>query len=275
MARQLKVETIEAHPQVEDCPNCSAQLRGRYCHECGQKKITHHDLSVKHFFGHLAHEITHLDSNKILKTVVALLFQPGRLTEEYLAGRRGQYINPIRVYLTVSALYFFFGWGTLLNAGGFQPETQRWFIALAQQKGVDPRALADKVRQKAEKSSAVLRFSSVLVSGLFLTALYRRRGKYYIENLTFSLHYYSFDFSLRCLIALLLVGFSAVGWPLTTPVRAAFYLVLFCYLFYALRRVYRESRLKTLVKSAVLFTAEVALFFVVIGIAFVLAFSTI
>ena len=73
---------------------------------------------------------------------------------------------------------------------------------------------------------------------------------------------------------MILVGLGAVGWQLTTPIRAVFYLGLFIYLFYALRRVYRESRLKTLVKAAVLFAAEIALFFAVVGIAFVLAFST-
>ena len=141
---------------------------------------------MKHFFSHLAHEFTHLDSNKILKTIFALLFKPGLLPREYLAGRKGLYINPIRVYLTVSALYFLFAWGALVQMGGGgmeKVESQRWFVAMAQQRGVEPHALAEKVYQKAEKYSGFLRFASVLASGLFLMALYRRKKKYYVEHL--------------------------------------------------------------------------------------------
>ena len=77
-------------PQTERCLNCGAELSGEYCNQCGQKKVHRHDFSLKHFFGHLLHEITHLDSNKILKTLYALVFRPGLLTAEYLAGPEGQ-----------------------------------------------------------------------------------------------------------------------------------------------------------------------------------------
>ena len=105
-------------PVDDHCPNCGAALTGNYCHNCGQKKMHREEFSVKHFFGHLVHEFTHLDSNKILKTLSGLVFKPGLLTSEYLAGRKGSYINPIRIYLTFSALYFLFAWGVLSDIRG-------------------------------------------------------------------------------------------------------------------------------------------------------------
>ncbi len=51
-------------------------------------------------------------------------------------------------------------------------------IAIAEKKGVDAKALAEKLYQKAEKISAALRFMSVLVSGLFLTLLYYGLKRY-------------------------------------------------------------------------------------------------
>jgi hypothetical protein len=56
---------------------------------------------------------------------------------------------------------------------------------MAQKTGVEPQALAEKIQQKAEKYSAALRFVSVLVSGLFLTLLYFRMRRYYVEHLVF------------------------------------------------------------------------------------------
>jgi hypothetical protein len=263
--------------QQRRCLNCGAELAGEYCHACGQKKAHRHDLGVRHFFGHLLHELTHLDSNKIARTLLALLFKPGLLTEEYLAGRKGRHINPIRVYLTISALFFLVGWGPLVDSGGSGrtagPGSPSPYASMAQRKGVDPQYLAEKIAQKREKLAAVLRFASVLVSGLFLTALFYRTGRYYVEHLIFSLHFYSFDFILRLALALLYLGYNAAGLDLHLPTRVAFYLVLFAYLYFALRRVYGQSRALTLAKALVLLVCEVALFAAIVVAAAVAALA--
>jgi hypothetical protein len=266
----------ESLPQPILCANCGAEMAGDYCHRCGQKKVDRHDFSVKHFFGHLIHEVTHLDGNKIIKTLVALLFRPGLLTAEYLAGRKGTYLNPIRIYLTFSALYFLFAWGTLANirAGGVErtarsPAT----IAMARKKGMEPRALADKVYQKTEKYSAVVRFVSVLISGLFLSLLYLGTKRYYVEHLIFSLHYYSFDFFCKTIFALLFIVSRTLGHQFPVMVLNLFYPVAFVYLVLALRRVYRQGWPITVTKSLVLFVCETLLFIGVNIAGFVIAFS--
>ncbi len=270
-------ETVEAsenapHPEP-NCLNCGAPLVGEYCHECGQRKMHHHEFALKHFSGHVVHEFTHLDSNKILNTLSALLFKPGLLTAEYLAGRKGRHINPIRIYLTFSAIYFLFAWGTLADArGGMRAmETNPRVARIAQQKGLEPKAYAEKVAQKAEKYSAVLRFASVLVSGLFLMLLYRRMSRYYVEHMIFSLHYYSFDFLCKSFFALLFIIASAAGYKLSVQVLNLFYPAAFVYLLVALGRVYRQGWLATSLKSVALFACETLLFIVVNIIGFGLA----
>ncbi|HEX8747571.1 MAG TPA: DUF3667 domain-containing protein [Pyrinomonadaceae bacterium] len=271
-----QVETIEAPiatAQVEQCLNCGANLNGEYCHRCGQKRNHRHEFSVKHFFGHLLHEITHLDSNKILKTLRDLIIRPGLLAAEYLAGRKGRYINPIRVYLTFSALYFLFAWGALLDFRGVPRESFRpaRVVAIAKKKGVEPQVVVDKIFQKAEKYSAVLRFASVLVSGLFLSVLYYGMKRYYMEHLIFSLYYYSFDFLCKTLFAVVILVSSSAGIKLSVHMLDLFYPVAFIYLLFALRRVYRESWGRTLLKSVVLFVCEVLLFMAVNMIGFIAA----
>jgi len=272
------IDAVEAMPRSEPCPNCGADLNDEYCQRCGQKRIHRHEFAVKHFFGHVVlHEFTHLDSNKILKTLRDLILKPGLLTAEYLAGRKGRHVNPIRIYLTFSALYFLFAWGALLDfrAGNVRNASgQPRMVAAAQRKGVEPQAFVEKVYQKAEKYSAALRFASVLVSGLFLTFLFYGARRYYVEHLIFSLHFYSFDFFCKSLFALLIVASGAAGFKPPTLALDLFYPVALVYLVFAVRRVYQESWPKTVLKSVVLFVCETVLFFAVNILGFVVAFST-
>jgi hypothetical protein len=278
MEASLSDEPLTTSTREELCANCGADLVGNYCHRCGQKKIHRHEFSLKHFIGHLIHEVTHFDSNKILKTFFALLFKPGLLTSEYLAGKKGRYINPIRLYLTFSALYFLFAWGALADVRGNSAQrtaSNPATIAMAQAKGMDPKALAEKVQQKAEKYAAGLRFASVLISGVFLSVLYFSMKRYYVEHLIFSLNFYSFDFFFKSVFALLFILFAAIGLKLPTIVLNFFYPIALLYLVFALRRVYRESWPNTVVKAVVLFALETLLFIAVNIAGFVTAFATV
>jgi len=47
----------------------------------------------------------HFDS-KFFRTLVPLLFKPGQLTLEYMKGKRKSYVEPFRLFLVVSVIYF-------------------------------------------------------------------------------------------------------------------------------------------------------------------------
>jgi Protein of unknown function (DUF3667) len=270
-------ETTQTDLPAESCPNCGAELSGKFCAACGQKRIDRRDLSVRKFFGHVLTELTHLQSNKLLKTFGALLFRPGLLTAEYLAGKKGFHIGPVRLYLTFSALYFLFAWGVLADArGGSIARTSRnpGVVAMARRRNVEPLNFAERIHQKTEKIAGVLRFASVLVSGGFLALLYFRLRKYYVEHLIFSLHYYSFDFFCKTVFALLFVATAALGKRLPIMVLNFFYPVAFFYLLFAVRRVYGQSWPWTLLKALILFVCETALFIAVNIAGFFAAFAS-
>jgi hypothetical protein len=68
-----------------------------FCSICGQKKILK-TLSFKELTSDLFSNIFSLDS-KFFRTFGRLIFRPGNLTKEYVAGRRQLYYTPIRLFL--------------------------------------------------------------------------------------------------------------------------------------------------------------------------------
>lgn len=86
------------------CLNCGAHVEDRFCSHCGQENTDPRE-SLGHLIGHFLSDITHYDS-KFFTSLRDLLFKPGFLTLEYNAGRRNSYLNPIRMYIFVSAIFF-------------------------------------------------------------------------------------------------------------------------------------------------------------------------
>lgn len=87
------------------CENCGTALQGRFCHACGQPAEPP-TTSARAFVRQAAADITNLDS-RILRTLGLLLGRPGRLTREYLEGRRIRYSKPLQLYLGAAAAFFF------------------------------------------------------------------------------------------------------------------------------------------------------------------------
>lgn len=86
------------------CLNCGTIVGERYCTHCGQEN-TEPKESIGHLIGHFFADITHFDS-QIFTTLKDLILRPGFLTREYVAGRRVRYLNPIRMYIFISAIFF-------------------------------------------------------------------------------------------------------------------------------------------------------------------------
>lgn len=78
----------------------------RYCTRCGQENTVPHE-SFGHLFNHFFADVIHYDS-KTLLTLKYLLLRPGFLTKEYTAGKRVRYVNPIKLYIFTSFVFYFF-----------------------------------------------------------------------------------------------------------------------------------------------------------------------
>lgn len=97
--------TVPASPgTAESCLNCGAPLRGQYCSICGQRARTRL-ISVWELVRDAVGDLFELDS-RLWRTLVPLLVRPGRLTREYLMGRRVRFMPPFRTYLVLSLVFF-------------------------------------------------------------------------------------------------------------------------------------------------------------------------
>jgi len=86
------------------CLNCGTELRGPFCHYCGQP-----DKNFMRMFPVLVKDLItdllDLDS-RFFRTLKPLLFQPGKLTRDYLGGQRFRYTPPLRLYIFSSMAFF-------------------------------------------------------------------------------------------------------------------------------------------------------------------------
>lgn len=87
-----------------NCLNCGSHVEEHYCSRCGQP-----NLELKeNFWQFISHSIAHYFhfDNKFFQTLAPLLTKPGKVTLDYLAGKRARYINPVSMYIFVSIVYF-------------------------------------------------------------------------------------------------------------------------------------------------------------------------
>ncbi|WP_158233336.1 DUF3667 domain-containing protein [Reichenbachiella sp. 5M10] len=94
------------HPATH-CLNCQLQfdIETNYCPRCGQEN-NHNQLSFWTIATDFLHNYFSLDS-QFGNSIHPFLLRPGALTNYYTEGKRAAFINPIRLYLIVSLLFFF------------------------------------------------------------------------------------------------------------------------------------------------------------------------
>jgi hypothetical protein len=280
------------------CANCGARLVGPYCAECGQH--AHESArSVGTLFHDAWHVMTHVDG-RFWQTLRRLAFDPGPLTNEYFRERRARYIPPFRLYLVLSLV--FFGLASLTSAfdtdagrfegvttgapataeqpaaGPARPDTgagcaslvfePKWLEAPARR--ACERAARDGGRTLAKAFVAnvpKMMFVFLPLMAAVMLLLYWRPRRYYVEHLVFYLHVHAALFlALALTMAVGAATRAATGHDVVGGLGSfAAFLYAGWYVWRAMRVHYRNGRLLTLAKFAVI------LFFYVVFLAITLA----
>lgn len=88
----------------KDCLNCGHHVEETYCPHCGQENIELKE-DAWHMITHAIADYFHFE-HKFFGTIKPLLFKPGKLTVEYVAGKRASFLHPIKLYIFISIVFF-------------------------------------------------------------------------------------------------------------------------------------------------------------------------
>jgi len=99
----------DAGAALAPCRNCGAVPVAQtppphYCAQCGQERTLHPPTLAEFLHEFVGHYVAL--EGPIWRSLGLLLGRPGRLTREYLEGRRRRYVLPLRLYLSASFLFF-------------------------------------------------------------------------------------------------------------------------------------------------------------------------
>lgn len=222
----------------EGCLNCGAVLAGEFCHRCGQKSEPR-VLPVRQMAAGLADDLLSLDS-RIVRTLRGLLFRPGSLTTEYLAGRRVGYVPPFRLYLMVSAV-------NLALSAWLRSNSFFFFSATPGAGSARVIALLPRVM-----------FILLPAFAAILAVVYR--GRMFAEHFVFALHFHSAAFLAATAHVLLVSPAVGIPRPLVPAARfldALLQIAVFAHLYLSLREVYGRSRLATAASMAAVLAAYI------------------
>ncbi len=259
---------------AELCLNCGEPLLGAFCSACGQRAVPPRP-TFRELLGEAFAEFSGWDG-KLAATLRLLITRPGRLTIDFLEGRRARYITPLRLYLSVSLVYFLLSAaapagvaaGSLARAtkGKSQPIAVNLDSRLTDQLSPEnreailesiataPAPLRPALRRLADDPVGFqndftglmpkLMFALLPVFALIIGLFYRGRG--FVEHLYFTIHLQTFLF-----IALGLSVAARFTHRLAFSVIASIVTLIWAplYAHFALRRVYGGENGNTVLKE--------------------------
>jgi len=244
-----------------NCLSCGESLVGKYCHACGEKTVSDKDFTLKKIIGDGINIFTNLDS-KFFQSFFSILFKPGKLTVEYLNGRRKPYMKPFQIFLISTILFFLF----IPDFDIFLVPSQ-WFFSEVSEFGIN---IMDLVRMKMEEKSMTKEqiamlydsevksysklFMVVLLPLLALSTFFLKKKSMpeYGKHFILATHNFSFVI-LWFLIIFYVVSYSPIRPPKWLGIFAMFGGVVF-YLAFSFRKVWNEKLWKAGLRSLLIFT---------------------
>lgn len=107
-----EIEGMHVNLPYRNCLNCGAELKGMYCHACGQE-VTDKTPTVSGFIVEYINNAYNWDS-RFFRTLWILIRRPGYLTNEFLAGKFISQEHPLKLnmfllFVFVTLFLFFAG----------------------------------------------------------------------------------------------------------------------------------------------------------------------
>jgi hypothetical protein len=255
-----------ALPLGSPCPNCGTELKGAWCHACGQSGEEFHRSLVR-LAGEALEGLFDVDG-RLWQTLPDLILNPARLTRRFLDGHRASQAPPFRTFLIVVVLVFLTaglgaqtapkwnlsdsgaslsnGRGVKVNIiGQRSPAYDRWIASRLSIAATHPEAFQTQLNIWAQR----LVFLALPLSAILLGAMFFwKRGVFMFDHLIFSMHSLSFQ---GLLLSAIVAGEQLTGWFGLLAIAAPIHL------FAHLKGTYGISVPGTLIRMLLLFAGSV------------------
>ena len=265
---------------MKKCKNCDSNFKNNYCSICGQKSSEL--LTVKEIVKEFFENVLSLDS-KVFVTLKLLIIKPGFLTLEYWNGKKAQYLQPFRLYLFLSVLYFLLT--PMIKEGHYISSKE---ISIDKKSGalisitentedrVDGIIWINFSKEEIESNMLVKYFHTglliadkrdmtvqgILFSSLpssmfilmpfmaviFFQLLYRKKDLFYSQHLITVIHLHSFAYLIFTLSNVFIAFLQGI-WSYIGLFSNCVFLI---YVFMMMKKIYKNSLIKTFLKFNIL-----------------------
>lgn len=156
------------------CENCNTEFEGKFCSECGQKKI-HGRFTIHEIIHNFFHSFTHFDSG-VLYLIKELFLRPGIVVKEYISGKRKKYFNPFQLLIIVTAIsaflavkFYLFGDSNVDRLTDIETPNKFWI----------------QFNDFIFKYYSIVIFVSIPIGAFYTRFIFKKSGYNYAENLIF------------------------------------------------------------------------------------------
>lgn len=265
-------ETKSTTSEKYVCKNCETAFHGNFCPECGQS-IKEFERPFRFLIIDLTGNIFAFDT-RFWKTLVAILFKPGKLTLDYVKGHRVRYMPPFRFYVFISFIFFLLLNSYTTRLTKTAPDGKSNVTIFGDYKGIDSINATDSINAVEEIQTAPpvkddiaakkdffnehpeLFFEQFLTNlswamfllmpfyGFLLWLFHRKSQRYYIIHFIMAINQHAFMFFV------LIIVFSLARFlpDFSEPFRKYLLLLIPVYLIVGFKTLYKQKIWKIVLK---------------------------
>ncbi|RYU90514.1 DUF3667 domain-containing protein [Mucilaginibacter terrigena] len=243
------------------CPTCGEAFMGKFCYACGEKQINEKDLSLKKFAEQTVDIFTHFDG-KFFQSVKYLLLYPGKLTAEFLAGRRVKLMKPLQLYIIINIIYFFllkqvdlFLYYLKYMVAGPDPVAilaRRLVAKGAAHKGISTAAYIEAFDNTLPDTAKAFIILLIPLLAIGLWMLNFTKQKKIVPHIVFATHFFSFMllfFMIYAAIVILPISKTDVFKAHHSMFVSLVIIPVIWYMYASFKRVYKQSIFITALKT--------------------------
>lgn len=169
-----------------------------FCASCGQKARENSNRSMGLLVSEFLTNIFFLD-NRFFVSIGYLIRFPGRMTVEYLNGRRKKFLSPVSFFLLFNLIYFFLSplsdyslpLYDQVNSQPYSTWIKEWVVEKLEKEAIEESVYIADYQHQSDTISKSVMIINIPLMALFIYMLTFKRRRFYYDSLIFSFHYFS------------------------------------------------------------------------------------